>query len=760
MKINKLVVGSKTYLDESVPDGFYDSISSLKSRDYDSLERSETFMDFRSDYENILKICEHGSQIPTISEDDSFDLLMKLKPDVNDFFGLTPNHYIYAGPSGWKHFHFLLCLLIDNVNHTDITEINTVYACILFKGHGKDKNSDRSYRTISTCPVICKALDLYIRDLNISTWNLNQSECQFQGEGSSHELASLLVTECIQHSLHHLKKPLYVLYLDARSAFGVVLKELMIKNLYFSGTDGETLLYLNNRLASRTTYLDWNGQLMGPILDEQGLEQGGVKSSDFYKIFGKEQLVTAQESSLGVPLGPVTVSGIGLADDTALLSNNLRQLYFLLQLTTIFCSKYHVKLCSDKTKLQVHHKKDMKDSVEYWKAVNPIKVNGEPIKFTDVAEHVGVVRSVAGNLPSILTRISSHKNALGAVLHTGLARSHRGNPAASLRIQQLYANSVLFSGIGSLVLNDQECNIISQHHKETISNLQRLLPLTPRAVIYFLAGTLPGAAFLHLRQLSLFGMISRLPASILHSHCQNIFSCITTSPKSWFHQIRDLCLQYALPHPANLLSSPPKKECFKNLVKKHVIDYWEQKLRHEAAPLDSLEFFKPSFMSLTCSHPLWRTAAASPTKVVMATQQARFLSGRYRTEALCSHWSQNTQGLCKLSPDCQTAEDTRHILQTCSALAATRDKMATFTSSYINSHPVVASIVRQYCYPDCRLFCQFLLDCSVLPEVIAAVQQHGDEILQHLFNITRIWVYALHRDRLKILGRWRNFAKT
>ena len=52
------------------------------------------------------------------------------------------------------------------------------------------------------------------------------------------------------------------------------LKELMIKNLYFSDTDGETLLYLNNRMASRKTYLDWNGQLMGPMLDEQGLEQG------------------------------------------------------------------------------------------------------------------------------------------------------------------------------------------------------------------------------------------------------------------------------------------------------------------------------------------------------------------------------------------------------------------------------------------------------------------------------------------------------
>jgi hypothetical protein len=341
--------------------------------------------------------------------------------------------------------------------------------------------------------------------------------------------------------------------------------------------------------------------------------------------------------------------------------------------------------------------------------------------FTDSAEHVGLVRSTSGNLPTLLARITAHKNALGAVLHTGMARAHSGNPAASLRIQQMYANSVLFSGLGSLVLNDQEVSIVSQHHKKTISNLQRLIPLTPRAVIFFLAGTLPGEAFLHLRQLSIFGMLCRLPSNVLNIHGQNIFNYITSSPKSWFHQIRDLCLKYCLSHPSNLLTNPPGKEAFKNLVKKHVIDYWEQKLRGEAAPLDSLEFFHPSYMSLTCSPPHWRTAAASPTKVVMATQQARFLSGRYRTEALCSNWSQNSQGHCKLSPDCQTSEDTRHILQTCSALAATRMKLMNFTSSYCKSHPVVASLVQQFCNTECRLFCQFLLDCSVLPAVIAAV---------------------------------------
>ena len=285
-------------------------------------------------------------------------------------------------------------------------------------------------------------------------------------------------------------------------------------------------------LTHLKTFLDWNGQLMGPIHDELGLEQGGVSSSDLYKIFYQDQLRTAQASELGVPLGPLTVSSVGQADDTALVSTSIHNLNLLLYLTSIFCSRYQVTLSSDKTRLLAYHKGDMKDTVDYWQNANPIRVNDIPISFSNTAEHVGVVRSTSGNLPAIQARISAHKKALGAVLYAGLARSHRANPLASIRIQHIYCNSVLFSGIGSLVLSSNECKIVAQHHKETLSNLQRLLPLTPRPVIYFLAGTLPGEAHLHLRQLSLFSMVLRLPRNILHSHAKNIFNFVTCSPKS------------------------------------------------------------------------------------------------------------------------------------------------------------------------------------------------------------------------------------
>ena len=48
---------------------------------------------------------------------------------------------------------------------------------------------------------------------------------------------------------------------------------------------------------------------------------------------------------------------------------------------------------------------------------------------------------------------------------------------------------------------------------------------------------------------------------------------------------------------------------------------------------------------------------------------------------------------------------------------------------------------------------QFLLDCSVLPEVIHASQKDS-KILSLLFKVTRTWCYSMHRARLKMLDRW------
>ena len=406
-KIQRLHVGDKTYLESEVPDGFYDSLSTLKSLDCTLPENSPTSPSFSTDYENIIHICSQGPSLPKISLQKAFKILKNIKPHVTDLYSITALHYLNAGPGGLIHFYRLLNALIQNLNNISIDNLNAAYAIVLYKGHKKDKYSDRSYRTISTCPFLAKCLDVYVRDLNLEAWNHDQADTQFQGEGLSHECASLLLTECIQHSLHSTNQPVFALYLDAKSAFDVVLRHLLVKNLYFCGTSDASIIFINNRLKSRTTYLDWDKTIMGPIVDERGLEQGGVSSSDFYKVFAKEQIQSAQVSEMGVDMRHTVVSAIGQADDTVLLSNNIHDLQNLLHLTLNFCSKYHVELCAEKTKLQAYCTKKTSLITQYQKDISPIKISNTLIPFVDSAEHVGIIRSTTSNLPAILRRIVS-----------------------------------------------------------------------------------------------------------------------------------------------------------------------------------------------------------------------------------------------------------------------------------------------------------------------------------------------------------------
>ena len=94
----------------------------------------------------------------------------------------------------------------------------------------------------------------------------------------------------------------------------------------------------------------------------------------------------------------------------------------------------------------------------------------------------------------------------------------------------------------------------------------------------------------------------------------------------------------------------------------------------------------------------------------------------------------------------------------CQSLASTRERLAKFTISYAKANPIVEELLLNFTNPFSPHYSQFLVDCSVIPQVISQAQEHGNIILYHLFKVTRTWCYALHRDRLKLLGRWKIFS--
>ena len=158
---------------------------------------------------------------------------------------------------------------------------------------------------------MAKALDLYLRDLYQEKWNQMTAPTQYQKKDSSHELASLLLTETIQFSLYHTKKPLFLLVLDAQSAFDRCLKEVLCTKFYAAGICDNSVSVIMNRLANRHTVYEWDRTTMGPSHDQTGFEQGGINSGDYYKLYNNEQLQLAQDSLLGVDIKSSIVSAIG-----------------------------------------------------------------------------------------------------------------------------------------------------------------------------------------------------------------------------------------------------------------------------------------------------------------------------------------------------------------------------------------------------------------------------------------------------------------
>ena len=79
-------------------------------------------------------------------------------------------------------------------------------------------------------------------------------------------------------------------------------------------------------------------------------------------------------------------------------------------------------LAPEKTKLIAFAAPRHKTIVEFSKSTSKLVIKNREIKFSDTAEHVGIIRSSSGNLPHILDRVSAHRKALFAVLPAGLAR--------------------------------------------------------------------------------------------------------------------------------------------------------------------------------------------------------------------------------------------------------------------------------------------------------------------------------------------------
>ena len=121
---------------------------------------------------------------------------------------------------------------------------------------------------------------------------------------------------------------------------------------------------------------------------------------------------------------------------------------------------------------------------------------------------------------------------------------------------------------------------------------------------------------------------------------------------------------------------------------------------------------------------------------------------------MCRFWTNNRNGYC-LADTCKDVEgDIVHLLAICPALDHTRHRLhSLWCTKTVNCPPLHSLVLRILGSPPDTLT-KFVLDCTAFPEIIQLRQILGKGLEDMVLYLTRTWAYAIHRQKMILLGRW------
>ena len=162
-------------------------------------------------------------------------------------------------------------------------------------------------------------------------------------------------------------------------------------------------------------------------------------------------------------------------------------------------------------------------------------------------------------------------------------------------------------------------------------------------------------------------------------------------------------------------------------------------------------------MSLSTPHPIWTPSSTNAFETNKTVVQTSLLSGRYKSDYLSRHWvKENPDGLCTLCPGNSLLGTIEHLLVSCDTLSSTRQNIIEYWHKYSSEDDALRKLLCTKLSANTAELVQFLLDPSVVPDVIFGCQRQLYN-LDELYKLTRCWCYAVHRKRLQITGKLHKF---
>ena len=677
-------------------------------------------------------------------------LFQKLKlGKACDIFMLTVEHLRHAGEATHLLLLDLLNLIIDNLNYLSSPQLNTSVASIVHKGKDRPITHHKSYRQVRVTVLIGRLIDEYIRPIFVSNARPLQSINQYGfTAGITYLMGALQRHEAEQHCID-VKKTFFGCSLDGDSAFEVVNREILTRELYMSGDRGDYWKASHYSYQNSQSQIKMNGQLSRPINEILGVKQGHIRSSDHYTVYNGPVLDTLENATLGVWIGSVNTGVTGVADDDFLMSDDPTKLQGLIEIAEHYGKRYRITYGASKTKITVSGPEI--DRV-YYRDTTPWRMGDSIIKVVEDNEHLGqVVSGLNQTEKNVDLRLKKGRGSLFSLL--GPAFSYRCllSPVVKLHLYRTFTCPILRSGLSSFTLRQNSLQPIIIFQRKSLRAILKLSKCSSIPALHFLTGELPIEGKIHRDVFSLFFSTWSNPDTKIHEIVKYLLKESTENSRTWSIFIKQLSVMYGLTDPLQCLQSdPPQKSVFKEHVITKITAFHEKELRQNSMSNSNMKYLNVSVCGLRGKRHPALSNLLTAFNVKKSRPHLKMLCMDYYTyekRADQSGGSPHCRSCCVANQEMPPAENIHHIITQCSAYSDIRERILHEFKSVCEESK--SKLNFDDIQKDESKLCQFILDPTSLN--LECRMCPNDSKTDELFQLSRDICYAIHTRRMKIL---------
>jgi hypothetical protein len=198
--------------------------------------------------------------------------------------------------------------------------VSTCPADLFFFKNKGDQTEATNYRGITVLPVLEKLLEMIIKNRIANTIEQVQSKYQRGFTARTSPINAALLVEEVTRECKDNGHSVNLIFLDAKAAFDVVDHDHLMRRIYHAGIQDKHWSIIEDLHRQSRSVIKLSNQKSTPFQVHLGVRQGGVLSTDCYKLYINPLLKTLETENLGCRIGNVLCNASACADDVTLNS--------------------------------------------------------------------------------------------------------------------------------------------------------------------------------------------------------------------------------------------------------------------------------------------------------------------------------------------------------------------------------------------------------------------------------------------------------